>query len=232
MLQICEIEQVGEYKGETVYRDDTYYFTDSWKRVRATKPIGKLNNEALNGWRERIGKDAADAWTEETREIGSQVHGFLDKIAKGFSFNESSGAVLEWGMLDNRIRNGLRAAQQAELTLGFKTVQSEMLLVSEKFDYAGTTDRLVRYRGGSWLLDYKVSSDLWPEVEYQAASYWNAYLEQTGKSLDGFIALRLDRDTGKWTPHDMLMMTPNQLDRKFPLYVGLLNIWKEKHESL
>ncbi len=211
-------------------KDSQYYYIDGKKYIRATTVLSVLNKKGLNDWRANVGAEVADAWTETTRDIGLEVHRLINEIINGKSFSDTPAHILEWTQLDNPIKNGLRAYEQARLTLGFKPVLSELLLVSEKYDYAGTTDCLVKFGRYPWLLDWKVASRLWPETEYQLAAYYNAYREMTGKKLSGAMAIRLDRDTGRWTPPDRIIMYPDELEKKFELYKSLLAIWREEND--
>jgi hypothetical protein len=111
----------------------------------------------LNDWRARIGEEQADDYSAEMAELGTQVHGFIKDIIGGYSFNSSPAELLKYSQLDRRIRNGLKAWQQCQLTLNFKPVESEILLYSKEFQFAGTTDCLCKIGRSYWLLDWKVS---------------------------------------------------------------------------
>lgn len=209
------------------------YLIDGISFPRVTRIINTvLNKQALNDWRARVGEEQASDMSEELAEIGTQVHGFIRDIIGGYSFNSTPAEVLRWAQLDRRIRNGLKAYQQCQMTLKFKPVQSEILLVSKAYGYAGTADCIAKIGRQYWLLDWKVSERLWEEVEFQLAAYWHAHNEMGGVKLAGCRAIRLDRETGIWNPDkDQLIMFPQDLERAFDAFKSILNIFNYRRDK-
>jgi hypothetical protein len=55
----------------------------------------------------------------------------------------------------------------------------------------------------------------------------------TGKKLSGARAIRLDRDTGKWTFQDQLIMTPEELTEAFQEgFLPLLKVYRYNKEKV
>jgi len=214
-----------------ITKDSEHYFIDGKEYVRATTPLSILNRPSLVDWLTRNSQEVTEQWTEQTRDIGLEVHRLISEIIAGRSFSDTPAHILEWSQLDESIRNGLRCYEKARLTLDFEPIEAEKLLVSEEYGYAGTTDLLCEIHGDDWLLDWKVSSRLWPEVEYQLAAYWNAYREMTGRDMAGCRAIRLSRESGNWTPKDQLVMTPEKLAQKFEIYLCILKVWRDLNGS-
>jgi len=214
-----------------ITKDGEFYHVDGKPYPRVTRILSVLNRPSLVSWLSRNSQEVTEQWTQETRDIGTEVHRLISEIIGGRLFSDTPAHILEWTQLDESIRNGIRAFEQARLTLKFVPVQTEMLLVSKQHTYAGTTDCLAEMNGEPWLLDWKVASQLWPEVEYQLAAYWNAYKEMTGKDIAGCMAIRLSRDTGKWTKKDRLIMTPEKLAQKFDVFRCILKVWRDLNEN-
>ncbi len=125
----------GEYEGKTVYKDHLRYWTDVWEYPRVSRINSVLNRPFLNKWQANLGTELAEEWTNQTRDIGVECHAYIAKLIGGYSIPKP-----EWDGLAPEIRNGLVAWEQARQTLKFKPVESELLLVSHKYGYAGTTD--------------------------------------------------------------------------------------------
>ncbi len=208
-------------------KDSRFYYIDGKSYIRTTEILTILNRPGLNRWQANLGTEAAEDYSEQMREIGSQVHSFIAQIIKGYSFCATPEDGLKYAQLDKTIRNGLKAWNQAMLSVPFKPIESELFLISKKYGYAGTTDCLARIGHRKWLLDWKCSSRLWPiEVKLQLAAYYHAYQESIGGKIEGCRAIRLDRDNGKWCPKDQLILIQPELDNTFEVFKYLLEVWR------
>jgi hypothetical protein len=213
---------------------NTHYIIDSKPYVRVTEVLNTvMNKPGLVKWIGGVGIAFAENKRNECRDIGTEVHKIISEIINGRSFNDTPENIMQWTLLSPEIKYGVIAWMQAQLSIPFKPVQSELLLISEKYGYAGTTDCLCKIGKQKWLLDWKVASKLWPEVKFQMAAYYSAYLEMTGKKLAGARAIRLDRDTGKWTFQDQLIMTPEELTEAFQEgFLPLLKVYRYNKEKV
>ncbi len=103
---------------------------------------------------------------------------------------------------------------------------------------AGTVDARIKVlknsylEKGLWLFDYKVATRLWPECEYQLAWYYHMHKKKFPRlKLNGAVALRLNRDTGNWTPKDMKVITAQQLEHTFEYCLSMLKLWRRENEA-
>ena len=113
-------------------------------------------------------------------DIGSRVHGAIEdylNIGKE-PYNPSDEvlsaflAFLEWFDENN-----------------VQPIQAEKTVYGEK--YAGTCDLVCLLDGEKYLIDFKSSKGIYPEMRYQVAGY-----RQTDESIKGCGILRLDKITG------------------------------------
>lgn len=217
-----------------ISKDDRFYYEDGQKFVRVTEVLSCLNRPGLNKWQANLGTELAEEYSSQMRDIGSEVHGFIAQIIKGYSFRQSPEDGLKYAQLDKTIRNGLKAWNQAMLSIPFKPVQSEIFLISKKYGYAGTTDCLARIGHKKWLLDWKTGTifdprtgEIYPEIPLQLAAYYHAYKETyPSHKLTGCAAVHLSRDTGLWTPKDIYKMDEGQLEKTFDAFAHLIEVWK------
>src|SRR4029077_10413652 len=80
-------------------------------------------------------------------------------------------------------------------------VQSERMVFSKHWYYAGTCDFYGFIDGKRCVMDLKTSSGLYPEMLLQIAAYAIAITEETGEPInDGWI-VRLCKKTGKCEPY-------------------------------
>ncbi len=202
--------------------DDDFYYKDNKPYTRVTRNLDVLNREGLNRWVGSVGNAEAELRRDEAGAIGSEVHKYIKRINEdGFNFNTSKQTAFEWAQLSLEIRNCLKAYVQSEKSNDWEHVISELTMFSERYGYAGTADRIVKYNDALWVMDFKTSKEFWPEVDFQLAAYFTAFQQEFQMPLAGAIAIRLDKGTGQWTPKDIRVLTPDKLDESFKGYLGL-----------
>lgn len=64
-----------------------------------------------------------------------------------------------------------------------KVILTEVTVLSRKHNYAGTDDIICKIDDDVWLIDYKISPNIYPSHEIQLSAYKNAdvYLDKDGK---------------------------------------------------
>ncbi len=216
---------VGTFEGEDVYRNSRSYFTKSWSYPRITRALEALSRPGLNRWRENVGTEIADETVEQARDIGSVTHDYIKWIIRGFSFNESKEGMFRWSQLAQEVRNSLMSWESFRQTLKPKIKETELLLVSKTYGYAGTTDCVALVNKELEIIDWKTANQLWVEVEFQLAAYAMAYFENTGKMPVRCRAIRLDKEKGYWSPKtDQVILT--DIPRAFKGFLGLFDAYK------
>lgn len=78
-------------------------------------------------------------------------------------------------------------------------IETEQMVVSKRFGYAGTFDLLAVLKEDTTpsVIDLKTSKDFWPTMALQLAAYREALLEE-GKKVARRLVVRIDKlETGK-----------------------------------
>ncbi len=99
---------------------------------------------------------------------------------------------------------------------------SEVNVYSRKHGYAGTSDLIAEIGGDVWLVDWKTSKAVYPDMALQLAAYANAeFILEEGKEIDipkidktAVVLLKAD-GTFQWTP----------LFGDFEVFLALRKVW-------
>jgi hypothetical protein len=128
---------------------------------------------------------------DEAADLGSQMH----KLIQDFL----AGRYVPYGEpLD--IPSSLEKAWSAWLSwLSTHNVKQICLEqeVYHKSGFAGTLDFYGLIDGKRYVVDFKSSGAIWPEMAMQVAAYAHAWRQMTGDRIDGCAILRLDKKTGE-----------------------------------
>jgi len=74
-------------------------------------------------------------------------------------------------------------------------LESEKIIYSRDYNYAGTMDFLAKVNGKLIVGDFKTSSGIWDEYWFQVSAYQNAYEEEFPDTrIDGQIIVRIGKD--------------------------------------
>ena len=130
--------------------EDRYYEIDGLSLPSVTTILKIHNNPALNRWASNLGTELSEQISEETAEIGKQIHSYVAGLIKGIPIGK-----LEWMQLSNEIKNGVRAYERFRLQTGFVGIQTEEMVYSLKYKYAGTLDAIGKFGKDKILIDFK-----------------------------------------------------------------------------
>jgi len=127
----------------------------------------------LHAWRKRIGEQKAAQITQESANIGTVMHGSLEKHVKGIERKPGSNLIHQkaHAMANVIIDNGLTDVSEvwgSEVSLYYPEL------------YAGTTDLVGVYKGAPAIMDFKQARKLkkkeWVEDYYlQLVAYSEAH---------------------------------------------------------
>jgi hypothetical protein len=142
-------------------------------------------SEAL-GWWETLGGEA--------RDIGQNVHHKINNYIDNSRLSGANKTPYE------------ESGEEVKAFLAF--LRFENLYIKEwlrceytvysRNGYAGTLDaEAVFHDEKTRIIDFKVSSGIYPENRLQIAAYRDAYEEMTGNKIDGQGIVRLDKYTGE-----------------------------------
>ncbi len=212
-------------------KDADYYYLEGVQYPRVTRVCASRHNQELEDWKVAQGKEKAEEHTNQARDAGSEIHDIIHRIIKGEAVSKG-----EWDGYAQEIRNGLTAWERARQELKFKPKETEIILVSKIYQFAGTADCLAKIGKEFWLLDWKSggikhpkTAEPYEEIKLQLSAYYHAFNEMTGQELDGCRALRIDRLTGNWNPTEQIIMEPKELKHYFEGFLGLLSYYKWKY---
>jgi hypothetical protein len=146
-------------------------------------PLDDLLKQAKTAHR-RTSKDATD--------IGKTVHQFAEDVLK-----DGRAALPS----DPLARKGAQAFLDWFHSNKLETSDSERMVFSKTWYYAGTVDWFGRLNGIPTVLDFKTSSSVYPEMLLQIAAYCIALNEELNEEIRQGAIVRLDKKTGKCEPY-------------------------------
>jgi hypothetical protein len=165
---------------------------------------GIAQNQLIH-WAYNQGVAGVDLYEQKEANVGTCAHEMVDCDAKGKDFDATKypADILEQAQVcyDNWIR--------WKQMVAFQAIESEISLVSEKYQYGGTIDSVALINDEVCLLDLKTGKDVYPDAIVQLMAYrhlWNENFPDI-PLVGGFHVIR----TGK----EMAMFQHNWYDN-FP----------------
>jgi hypothetical protein len=89
-------------------------------------------------------------------------------------------------------------------------------------DYAGTCDLIGMLRGKKYVVDFKASKGIYPEMRYQIAAY-----RATDPTIEGCGILRLDKETGLPEWRD----TSDTYEEDIEIFLLLKDLWYARNKK-
>lgn len=131
-------------------------------------------NQFFHSWLKDVGHNS-DIIAQKAAQEGTQVH----KAVEDFLNGEEIKWLDEHGNAKYNLDVWKMILKFADFWNTHKPelVHSEYHLFSDKYEYAGTADLIVRFKDKLWLLDIKTSNSLHTSYELQLAAYANAWNE-------------------------------------------------------
>ena len=205
----------------------TIYKNKNDKRLKSVTTIinGCLgfNKGALIGWTRKHCLNGEDSMKllKEAGRIGTLAHIMIEEFINGGAVN-----------LDGYTANEISQAKTAYYSFyeWFKNndvefYETELKLVSEKYQFGGTFDALCFVNGKFVICDWKTSSDIYSEYLIQAAAYRQLIKENLSYDIRGAILLRLDKEENGYEEHHYKLKDLNWGWKMFKL---LLKIQENK----
>lgn len=151
-------------------------------------------------WMQEVGKNA-DIIRDRAAREGTQVHEGIEKLVKD---KQSLEWVDDYGnaRYNLNVWKMLLRFQDFYNTVKPTTLESEMFLYSDTYQYAGTTDYLCQVGDEKWLIDFKTSNHIGLSYDLQLAAYAKALEELHGIKVDrcGVLWLKASTRTAKFLP--------------------------------
>jgi CRISPR/Cas system-associated exonuclease Cas4 (RecB family) len=157
--------------------------------------VGEIND---------IHKDAKGAYRRKSAaaaDVGKLVHKYAEDWLKGDRKPELKTKKKLSDEDLEKYHNGTKAFRSWWDNHDIEVDQSERVIFSERWLYAGTTDFWGRINGEKAVLDFKTSSGLYPEMAIQIAAYRIALEEELGIRIPVGYLVRFDKLTGECITH-------------------------------
>jgi len=182
------------------------YKTSAGKRVSgATTVIGGnlgWNKNVLMAWarREAMAGNDPDKIRDNAADIGTLCHYMAECHIK----NEEPD-IGDYSKNDiDKAENGFLKFLEWEKKMGLEYVDSELMLVSDKYEFGGTIDLMARSNNELYLIDFKTSKGIYPDHKIQLAAYFTLYVECLGVTPDKVHILKFSKDdTGSFEDHNI-----------------------------
>ena len=174
--------QTVELKGKRFYQinDETFYpsITTVLGTTQASEKV-----QALEGWRNWLGKDKAAAETKRAADRGTQVHLMIEQFLKKEPINAPLATTVDMQMF-NSIKLKLRAIN--------KIYGQEVALYSDMLGVAGRCDFIGEYENVPVVADWKTSTNLKSNERVedyfiQATFYAIAHNEMFGTNIENIV---------------------------------------------
>ena len=148
---------------------------------------------ALMHWAWKLGMDGIDyrKEAEESADAGTIAHEMIECEIKGKEFDASK---YDPALVD-KAENAFLSFLEWKDHVGFEAIETEIHLVSEKYQYGATPDCIARINGKLALFDWKTSNELYPEHIVQLAAYRVAWEENFPDKplVGGYYLLRITK---------------------------------------
>ena len=178
--------------------EDRYYEIDGLSLPSVTTILKIHNNPALNRWASNLGTELSEQISEETAEIGKQIHSYVARLIKGIPITK-----LEWMQLSDEIKNGIRAYERFRLQVKFEGMETEKMVYSVKYKFAGTLDAIGKIGKDKILIDFKTGERFYPSMFAQVTAYYKAHYEMKHIRIKELLVVNLNRNTGVPTTHSL-----------------------------
>lgn len=125
----------------------------------------------------------------EEANIGTEIHNWVSQWILGKKPEMPD---------DEKVINGITAFLRFQKERKFKWLESERIVFSKKYNYAGILDAVAKEGKKLVLVDFKSSNGIYDEMRFQVAGYQIAYEEETGKKIDKTMIIKFGKDTGEF----------------------------------
>ena len=131
---------------------------------------------------------------KEAADIGTLIHQWVSEWIKGKNSDIPN---------DDKVANGITAFLKFNRDHKVKWLESERIVYSKKYNYAGILDATGKIGRDLVLTDFKSSNGIYDEMRFQVAGYQIAYEEETGKKFDRTMIIRFGKDTGEFEAFEL-----------------------------
>lgn len=153
---------------------------------------------------------------EEAADIGTRIHKWVERWIAGEKPE----------LPDNeKERKGVTAFLKFQKEHNVKWLESEKIVYSKKYNFAGILDAVGTIGDKLTLIDFKSSNALYDEYRFQVSAYQLAYEEMTGKKIDERIIIRFGKEDGEFES-----VTLDEDDKDKKAFLGCIAVKRRLNE--
>lgn len=159
--------------------------------------------------------------SKDSLKFGSLVHNTIERLLYGEEIN-----LLAPEYNHTKLKKHLMSFHNwfHEFKPDVHSIQTELMVGSRKYKYAGTLDLACKRNGELWIIDFKTSAGIYPNYERQIAAYKEAYQEMFGVKVDHTAILR----TG--TQHKKKFEF-KETEKPFDSFLDVFKTFLDEHEG-
>jgi len=150
-------------------------------------------------------------------DVGSAIHLWLEKYLKSLIAKQVPPEL----PVNKNIREGIETVLDWIKKYKMEFISSERKIFSKKYIYAGTLDAYALIDGKRTIIDFKTSSDIYPEFFIQTAAYAQAIEEEDNVKIDECWILKVPKDGSEF----MVSKDKNR-EMNFRSFLGCLENYK------
>ena len=199
---ISSIPQIGNNMAHTVYKNKA-----GTRLPSCTTVIGKnlgWNKDALTAWTRKLCLKGID--TRKIKEAAGEIGTLTHKMIEHHIYSASIDVAKYSFEAIAEATNGLRSYKEWEHQYLVEYLESELAIISEKYQFGGTADGIIKIgqdlqakdviypAGSTLLLDFKTSSGIYPDHIIQISAYKTGVEEVYPQyKLDGSIVVHIKK---------------------------------------
>jgi len=171
--------------------------------------VNQMGDYLLNSGEEKITQEIIEKAKKEYRrikreaaDVGSLIHEWVSDWILGKEPEMPD---------DERVINGITAFLKFQKEHKIKWLESERIVYSRKYKFAGILDAVGKQGKDLLLVDFKSSNGIYEEMRFQVAGYQIAWEEETGKKFDKRLILRFGKNDGEF---EVFELNDDEKDKK------------------
>lgn len=198
-------------------KEDEFVPSVTWIAGYYPKGIGFYKWLANKGWEE------AEAIKQAAGDKGSKVHKAVEDLILGKEVKMDSVYA------DSNGEESELTVEEWECVMSFvdwwKEVKPELIKAEHTVfakKYAGTVDLLCKIGEETWIVDFKTSSEVWPEYELQVSAYKHAIPEAQKAGI-----LQLNYKRNKIKKYKF-----TEVEDKYHLFESAYLVWENENKGV
>ena len=150
--------------------------------------------------------------SKKAKDVGTEIHNWINRWIRGEKPPMSE---------DKLVLNGVRAFLRWIEVRRVKFLETEKVVYSKEYDYAGFLDAEAEIEGKLSIIDFKSSKGIYNEMRYQVAAYQQAREEESKKKYDSRWIVKLGKVNGEFEAREL-----DEQEKDLQAFLGALNLKK------